>query len=114
MREMALNFEIGIVSVNITYPSDVLRIPCYEPSNTDRHKLDVQGRFEQLPDSVITGEVKATRLTAIAAKSNESVTVEVRMRPRDAQWRYKLDVIVDNHRVFFDRFPPKIQTFPGL
>ncbi|CAL8070989.1 unnamed protein product [Orchesella dallaii] len=83
-------------------------------SNTDRHKLDVQGRFEQIPDSLITGEVRATVLTAIAAKSNESVTVEVRMRPRDAQWRYKLDVIVDNRRVFFDRFPQKVQTFSGV
>ncbi|CAL8149102.1 unnamed protein product [Orchesella dallaii] len=53
-------------------------------AKTDRHKLDVQGRFEQLPDSLITGEVKATLLTAIAAKDNELVTVEVRMRPRDA------------------------------
>ncbi|CAL8149096.1 unnamed protein product [Orchesella dallaii] len=30
MKDMALNFEIGIVSVNITYPSDAIGIP-YEP-----------------------------------------------------------------------------------
>lgn len=83
-------------------------------SKTDRHKFDVQGRFEQLPDNLEIGEVKATILTAVAAKDNQSVTVEVRLRPRDAQWRYKLDVIVDNHRVFFDRYPQKIQIFPGV
>lgn len=82
-------------------------------AKTDRHKFDVQGRFEQLTNNH-NGEVKATMLTAVAAKDNQSVTVEVRLRPRDAQWRYRLDVIVDNHRVFFDRYPQKIQTFPGV
>ena len=81
-------------------------------SNTDRHRLDVQARFEQLSNNFV-GEVKATVLTAVVAKDNQSATVEVRVRPRDAQWRYKLDVIVDQHRVFFDRFPQKIQYFQG-
>ena len=81
-------------------------------SSTDRHKLDVQGRFEQLPNNYY-GEVKATILTAVAARDNQSATVEVRLRPRDAQWRYKLDVFVDQHRIFFDRFPQKVQSFPG-
>jgi len=48
------------------------------------------------------------------AFGNQSVTVEVRVRPRDAQWIYKLDVIVDNLRVVCDRFPQKIQIFPGM
>jgi len=30
-----------------------------------RHRLDVQGRFEQLPNN-IHGEVRATQLTAVA------------------------------------------------
>jgi len=82
-------------------------------AKTDRQRLDVQGRFEQLTNNEY-GEVKATILTAIAARDNQSATVEIRLRPRDAQWRYKLDVIVDQHRIFFDRFPQKIQYFPGI
>ncbi|CAG7823396.1 unnamed protein product [Allacma fusca] len=82
-------------------------------SNTDRHRLDIQGRFEQLPNNNY-GEVRATTLTTVAARDNQSATVEIRVRPRDAQWRYKLDVIVDHHRVFFDRYPQKIQYFHGV
>lgn len=33
--------------------------------DTLRHKLDVQGRFEQLPDNK-HGEVRATQLTSVA------------------------------------------------
>jgi hypothetical protein len=83
-------------------------------ANTDRKKLDVQGRFEQLLNNEYGMEVRATVLTAIAARDNNSVPVEIRVRPRDAQWRYKLDIIVDKHRVFFDRYPQKIQYFPGV
>jgi hypothetical protein len=82
-------------------------------ANTDRHKLDVQGRFEQPSKDNYGREVKATVLTAVAARDNQSSTFEVRIRPKDAQWRYKLDVFVDQHRIFFDRYPQKVQTFPG-
>ncbi|XP_021954689.1 protein mesh isoform X2 [Folsomia candida] len=83
-------------------------------SRTDRQRLDVQARFEQLTNDEYGNEVRGTILTAIAAKDNQSATVEIRLRPRDAQWRYKLDIIVDQHRVFFDRYPQKIQYFPGV
>ena len=46
-------------------------------SNSPKVKLDVQGRFEQVHDSPY-GEVKASMLTAVAAKDNVSATVEVR------------------------------------
>lgn len=36
-------------------------------SNSEKHKLNIQGRFEQLSDNVY-GEVRATQLTAIAGK----------------------------------------------
>ena len=39
--------------------------------------MDVQGRFEQVHDSPY-GEVKASMLTAVAAKDNVSATVEVK------------------------------------
>ena len=46
-------------------------------SDSDKVKLDVQGRFEQVLDSPY-GDVKATHLMAVAAKDNRSATVEVR------------------------------------
>ena len=36
------------------------------------------------------------------------------MRPYWAQWRYKLDVLVDQEPIYFDRYPQKIQHFPGV
>ena len=36
------------------------------------------------------------------------------MRPTYAQWRYKLDVLVDSRPIYFDRYPQKIQHFPGV
>jgi hypothetical protein len=34
-------------------------------ADTAKHKLDVQGRFEQLPENIY-GEVRATQLTSVA------------------------------------------------
>ncbi|XP_033329084.2 sushi domain containing 2 mesh isoform X1 [Megalopta genalis] len=78
-----------------------------------KDKLDVQGRFEQLPDNM-HGEVRATQLTSIAARGNNSVPIEVRLRPKHSQWRYRLDVFADNRRVYFDRPSLKFQHFPGV
>ena len=36
-------------------------------ANTGRNKLNVQGRFEQVPENIY-GEVKATMLTAVVGK----------------------------------------------
>ena len=48
-------------------------------ADSPKVKLDVQGRFEQVQDSPY-GKVKASALTAIAAKDNVSSTVEVSLK----------------------------------
>ena len=50
------------------------------------------------------GPVDASMLTAVAAKDNVSSTVEVRLRPYWAQWRYRLDVLVDGRPIYFGRW----------
>lgn len=39
--------------------------------------------------------------------------MEVRVRPSYAQWRYRLDVIVDQRYVYFDTFSRHVQNFKG-
>ena len=39
---------------------------------------------------------------------------QVRLRPRYAQWRYKLDVFVNSRPIYFDRYPQQVQHFPGV
>lgn len=75
-------------------------------------KLDVQGRFEQVAPNIY-GKVMATQLTSVVAAGNSSATIEVRLRPQHAQWRYRLDVLANGKRVFFDRKSLKVQHFPG-
>ena len=58
--------------------------------------------------------VPASHLTAVAARDNVSATVEVRVRQPYAQWRYRLDVLVDGRPIYFDRYPQKIQHFQGV
>jgi len=82
-------------------------------SNSPKVKIDVQGRFEQVLDSPY-GEVHASHLTAVAARDNVSATVEVRVRAPYAQWRYRLDVLVNGRPIYFDRWPQKIQHFQGV
>lgn len=74
--------------------------------------IEVQGRFEQM-NPIITGEVRATQLTAVVARGNNTIAVEVRQRPTESKWRYRLDVIADNRRLFFDRQSLKFQHFRG-
>ncbi|XP_026330187.1 protein mesh isoform X1 [Hyposmocoma kahamanoa] len=76
-------------------------------------KLDVQGRFEQVARNIY-GPVNATHITAIVAASNNSVPIEVRLRPEHAQWRYRLDVFANNKRIFFDRPALRVQYFRGV
>lgn len=40
--------------------------------------------------------------------------MEVRLRPPYAQWRYRLDVIVDQRYVYFDTFSRHVQNFKGV
>lgn len=82
-------------------------------SNVVAQRLEVQGRFEQMPINEY-GEVKATQLTSVVARGNSSTTIEVRIRPPYARWRYRLDVFADGRRVFFDRPSLKFQHFPGV
>lgn len=77
------------------------------------NRLDVQARFEQLPMNAY-GEVRATQLTSVVARGNSSTTIEVRLRPEEARWRYRLDVFADQKRVYFDRPALKFQHFPGV
>ena len=82
-------------------------------SKTDNNRLDVQGRFERMPSNAY-GEVRATQLTSLAARGNSSVVIEVSKRPEEARWRYRLDVMVDGKRIYFDRPALKFQHFPGM
>lgn len=82
-------------------------------SNTQNNRLDVQARFEQMPTNAY-GEVRATQLTSVVARGNLSTVIEVRLRPPDAQWRYRLDVFADQRRIYFDRPSKKFQNFPGI
>ncbi|KAJ8947709.1 hypothetical protein NQ318_001548 [Aromia moschata] len=82
-------------------------------SKTQTDNLEVQGRFEQM-DPNAYGEVRATQLTSVVGRGNSSTIVEVRRRPLDARWRYRLDVIANGRRVYFDRPSLKFQHFPGV
>lgn len=42
--------------------------------NDLKDKLDIQGRFEQVPNNIY-GEVKATQLTSIAGKNNKNLEI---------------------------------------
>ncbi|XP_046747769.1 protein mesh isoform X1 [Diprion similis] len=81
--------------------------------DTVKDKLDVQARFEQMPNNFY-GVVNATQLTSIAARGNNSATIEVRLRPIHARWRYHLDVFADGRRIYFDRTSLKFQHFAGV
>lgn len=103
-------------------------------ADSNKHKLDIQGRFEQV-DRNIYGPVMATQLTSVAgmvfnwiffpinckfsdksnllARDNVSTIIEVKLRPKHAQWRYRLDVLADGKRIYFDRSALKLQHFRG-
>ena len=48
------------------------------------------------------------------AQDNSSSVIEVRLRPSEAQWRYRLDVLADGKKIYFDRPSLKVQHFPGI
>ncbi|KPU80188.1 uncharacterized protein Dana_GF16595, isoform C [Drosophila ananassae] len=79
----------------------------------ESNRFEVQGRFQQLPTNYY-GEVQATQLTALAMRGNTTTTIEVRLRPLHARWRYRLDVLADGRRVYFDRESLKFQHFDGV
>lgn len=47
-------------------------------------------------------------------RGNNSATIEVRLRPKYAQWRYRLDVFADGQRIYFDRPALRFQHFSGV
>ncbi|XP_065372052.1 protein mesh isoform X3 [Calliphora vicina] len=76
-------------------------------------RFEVQGRFEQMPNNMY-GAVPATQLTALAMRGNTTTKIEVRIRPQHARWRYRMDVLADGRRVYFDRESLKFQHFDGV
>ena len=64
--------------------------------------MDVQGRFEQVHDSPY-GEVKASMLTAIAAKDNVSATVEVKKHSSllDNAPNYLVGCVIQKRKILF-------------
>uniref|UniRef100_A0A0K8UMU0 Extracellular domains-containing protein CG31004 n=1 Tax=Bactrocera latifrons TaxID=174628 RepID=A0A0K8UMU0_BACLA len=76
-------------------------------------RFEVQGRFEQVPKNQY-GPVMATQLTALAMRGNTTTTIEVRLRPKFARWRYALDVLADGRRIYFDRESMRFQHFDGV
>jgi hypothetical protein len=50
---------------------------------------------------------------SFSARDNTSAIIEVRLRPKHAQWRYHLDVFAAGRRVYFDRASLRVQRFPG-
>ncbi|CAG2178312.1 unnamed protein product, partial [Oppiella nova] len=53
------------------------------------HKLDIHGRFEQMPN------LNGTHLTAVAIRDNISSIVEFRLRPVAARWDFQLYLFGD-------------------
>ena len=43
-----------------------------------------------------------------------SDVIEVRIRPAQAQWRYRLDILVNGKKIYFDRDAQRTQHFPGV
>ncbi|XP_030564094.1 protein mesh isoform X2 [Drosophila novamexicana] len=82
-------------------------------STDQSERFEVQGRFQQLPPNYY-GQVMATQLTALAMRGNTTTTIEVRLRPLHARWRYRLDVLADGRKVYFDRESLKFQHFDGV
>lgn len=72
--------------------------------------FDVQGRFEETKQQPQFWSM-GTHMTSIVAKGNSLVVVEVRQRPDDTQWRYRLDVIVNGRKVYFDSPSRQVQHF---
>lgn len=45
---------------------------------------------------------------------NNTAIIEVRLRQKHSQWRYRLDVFANKQRVYFDRPSLKFQHFSGV
>lgn len=63
--------------------------------DSEMHKLDIHGRFEQIPHG------EGTHLTAIAIRDNQSSIIEFRLRPEAARWQYQLYLFGDKEMYYF-------------
>lgn len=77
-----------------------------------RDNVEIQGRFEQMPRNTF-GEVMSSFLSSIVVRGNNSLIVELRLRPKESM-RYKLDVFVNGERRYFDKFSMKQQFYKGV
>lgn len=67
------HYEYSTILTNATYITGEYVLVRVDHSQL---KLDVQGRFEQVPRNIY-GPVNATHLTSVVAASNNSVPIEV-------------------------------------
>lgn len=63
--------------------------------DSEMHKLDIHGRFEQIAHG------EGTHLTAIAIRDNQSSIIEFRLRPEAARWQYQLYLFGDKEMYYF-------------
>ena len=63
--------------------------------DSELHKLDIHGRFEQMPHG------DGTHLTAVAIRDNQSSIIEFRLRPEAARWQYQLYLFGDKEMYYF-------------
>lgn len=83
-------------------------------SEDPEHKLMIQVRLEQPPETLWRSQVNATVVTGIAIQENNSDVVQIFARKQFQRWRYRTDVYVNGIRRFFDKPRWKIQQFNGL
>ncbi len=57
--------------------------------------------------------MKATVITGVVARDNQSATVQVFARKEFRRWRYKMDLYVGGKRVNFDEPHKKFHNFKG-
>jgi hypothetical protein len=83
-------------------------------SKDPHHDFHAQIRMEQPPKTDWNQEVRATAITGVAARENQSDIVQIFARKEFRRWRYRMDVIVNGHPCYFDTPELKMQRFRGV
>src|ERR1700733_9457270 len=86
----------------------------FNSSKDPRHDFHVQIRMEQPPKTDWNQPVRATVITGVAARENQSDIVQLFARKEFRRWRYHMDVIVNGHPCYFDTPELKMQRFRGV